>query len=161
MAGNRLLRLKEDADGALWISSENGGVTRYAQGAFKTFTTQDGLPHNRVSRIQPDGRGGLQFQTRDGYAYWRDGKLLPDPEKLDPGKTRKFFAPSGAVWTLDEMNHHYVPGRFGCFVRLAELAHGCQPGGHARSSQRRLCHSQFDDEPRLRDGRPDRLDDQR
>lgn len=102
LAGNRLLRLKEDADGALWISSENGGVTRYAQGVFKTLTTQDGLPHNRISRIQQDGRGGLQFQTRDGYAYWRGGKLLPDPEKLDPGKTRKFFASSGAVWTLDE-----------------------------------------------------------
>ncbi len=102
LAGNRLLRLAEDADGALWIGSEDAGVTRYAQGVFKTFTTQHGLPHNRVSRIQPDGMGGLHFQTREGYAYWRGGKLLPDPEKLYPGKTRKYFAPSGAIWTLDE-----------------------------------------------------------
>jgi len=28
--------------------------------------------------------------------------MMLDPEKLDPGKTRKFFAPSGTVWTLDE-----------------------------------------------------------
>lgn len=111
LASNRLLRLAEDADGALWIGSEDAGVTRYAQGVFKTFTTQDGLPHNRVSRIQPDGRGGLQFQTRDGYAYWRGNRLLPDPEKLDPGRTRKFFARSGAVWTLDETGlYHFRDG---------------------------------------------------
>ncbi len=101
LASNRLLRLAEDTDGALWIGSEGDGVTRYAQGVFKTFTTRDGLPHNRVSRIQPDGAGGLHFQTRDGYAYWRGNRLLPDPENLHPARTRKFFAPSGAVWTLD------------------------------------------------------------
>ncbi|MFN0124409.1 MAG: two-component regulator propeller domain-containing protein, partial [Blastocatellia bacterium] len=102
LAGNRLLRLAEGADGALWIGSEDGGVTRYLRGVFTTFTTRDGLPHNRVSRIQPDGQGGLHFQTRDGYAYWRANRLQPDPEKLSPARTRKFFAPSGAVWTLDE-----------------------------------------------------------
>jgi ligand-binding sensor domain-containing protein/signal transduction histidine kinase len=102
LASNRLLRLAEDADGALWIGSEDAGVTQYAQGVFKTFTTQDGLPHNRVSRIQPDGQGGLHFQTRDGYAYWRGNRLVTDPENLNPARTRKYFAPSGAVWTLDE-----------------------------------------------------------
>lgn len=106
MVSNRLISLKEDTDGALWIGTEDAGVMRYAQGVFKVFSTRDGLQHNRVPRIQLTGDGGLHIQTREGHVYWRENRLLPDPENLYPGKARKFFAPSGAIWTLDETGLH-------------------------------------------------------
>src|SRR6185436_5586025 len=45
---NRLLSLFEDPDGRLWITTEHSGVVRYRDGEFRTYTTQDGLPDNRV-----------------------------------------------------------------------------------------------------------------
>jgi signal transduction histidine kinase/ligand-binding sensor domain-containing protein len=102
MAGNRLTCLFEDSDGALWMGTEDAGVTRYAQGAFTTLTTSDGLPHNEIHDIQADHSGGLQITTRDGLAFWRDGRLLPDVERLDIFHFKRYLSPTGAVWTFSK-----------------------------------------------------------
>ncbi|MGH9939854.1 MAG: sensor histidine kinase [Blastocatellia bacterium] len=99
---NRLTCLYEDAEGALWIGAEDSGVIRYARGVFTTFTTKDGLPDNQVIGIQPDDAGGLQIVTLGGFAFWRRNRIEPDPDKTDRYKVRRYFAPSGAIWTLDQ-----------------------------------------------------------
>jgi ligand-binding sensor domain-containing protein len=43
---SRLIGLFEDREGSLWITSEGQGVTRYRDGVFTTYTTEDGLPGN-------------------------------------------------------------------------------------------------------------------
>lgn len=52
-------------------------MVRYYGGAFKTYTTQDGLPDNRIVRIDEDGDGTVWVYTRGGLAQWRDGQLQP------------------------------------------------------------------------------------
>src|SRR5438093_12283038 len=46
---NRILTLFEDHAGAVWIGTERGGATRYANGAFTTYTEKDGLPFDNVA----------------------------------------------------------------------------------------------------------------
>jgi ligand-binding sensor domain-containing protein len=45
---SRLLDLSEDPGGSLWITTEHSGVVRYKYGEFKTYTSRDGLPEDRI-----------------------------------------------------------------------------------------------------------------
>src|SRR5437868_2388811 len=51
LAGNRVTLLYEDRAGNIWIGFEGGGLARYAQGKFTTYTMKDGLPDSRVEHI--------------------------------------------------------------------------------------------------------------
>src|SRR5215470_2775041 len=53
---NRFVSLYEDAQGDLWASTENSGLTRLRQGRFTTYTTERGLPDNYVPAIGSDGQ---------------------------------------------------------------------------------------------------------
>ena len=60
---NRFLSLYEDVDGTLWIGTEDGGLTHYANGRFRTYTTDDGLPSNVVQAIRRTSDGELLVVT--------------------------------------------------------------------------------------------------
>ncbi len=60
---NRFISLYEDREGALWLGTENGGVTRYHQGRFTTYTTQHGLPSNVVSGVSGDKDGNVWLMS--------------------------------------------------------------------------------------------------
>ena len=51
---NRFTSLYEAADGAIWAGTEGSGVTRYAQGVFTTYTTEDGLTKDIVRAVSGD-----------------------------------------------------------------------------------------------------------
>ena len=68
---NRFLALYEDTDGALWAGTEDGGLTRYAGGAFKTYDTRDGLPHPFVVDVRRTAEGELLVATARGLARMR------------------------------------------------------------------------------------------
>lgn len=72
---SRAHTLYEDRHGALWIGTEHGGVTRYADGAFTSFTTRDGLPIAGVSYIQGDRQGRLWLATSEGLVRYQDGRF--------------------------------------------------------------------------------------
>ncbi|MEP7341618.1 MAG: two-component regulator propeller domain-containing protein [Acidobacteriota bacterium] len=99
---NRLTFLFEDQDGTLWIGTEDAGLMRYANGVFSSLTTKDGLPHNQILNIQSDNAGGLQITVPGAFVFWRGNRLIPDPDKLVQRWTKRYFAPSGAVWTADQ-----------------------------------------------------------
>ena len=70
LAHNNVLSIAEDRQGNLWFgmwfgtghwSDEGGGVSRFDGNQFTTFTTQDGLAHNRVEAIVEDRQGNLWF----------------------------------------------------------------------------------------------------
>jgi signal transduction histidine kinase/ligand-binding sensor domain-containing protein len=65
---NRFTSLYESADGTLWAGTEDGGLTRYRDRTFKTYTVNDGLPHNGVWAMRDDGSGGLIVSTNTGPA---------------------------------------------------------------------------------------------
>lgn len=50
---NRLELLAETLDGSLWISGEEEGLFRLHAGKFTSFSTENGLPNNRISRFMP------------------------------------------------------------------------------------------------------------
>lgn len=57
LKASRFSRLEEDAEGNLWMSTEGQGMTRYRDGVFTTYTTENGLPDNFIAAmwIGPDG----------------------------------------------------------------------------------------------------------
>src|SRR4029077_9090953 len=51
LPSNRILALYEDRARALWIGTEKAGLSRYFEGKFSNYTTQDGLPDNFVGGV--------------------------------------------------------------------------------------------------------------
>ena len=108
---SRFLMLFEDRQGALWISTEESGVTRYKDGQFATYTVDDGLPHNRISRtlrIREDSQG-IVINTDGGPIRWKDGKIRAyDPNEGDGYAAMGFPARAGVVWCVDRAGLHRV-----------------------------------------------------
>jgi len=58
--------LTVNREGVLWIGSTMG-LTRFFNGRFKTFTTEDGLSENSIRRIAVDMKGNLWISFKAGY----------------------------------------------------------------------------------------------
>ena len=76
LAANDIRALCEDKGGQLWVGTFNGGLSCYADGKFRSYTTQDGLPSNGVLDIFQDRRGNLWFGTWNGLARWDSGRFI-------------------------------------------------------------------------------------
>jgi len=63
---NRFMSLYEDVDGTLWTGTEDGGLTHYANGQFRTYTSDDGLPSNVVQDVHRTSDGKLLVVTPTG-----------------------------------------------------------------------------------------------
>lgn len=68
--------LHEDREGALWAGTWHGGVIRYKDGQFTSYTTKDGLPNNSVVRIDEDDEGTVWIFTNPGLTQWKQGRLI-------------------------------------------------------------------------------------
>lgn len=74
--GNDNIRtLFADGDGALWIGTYGGGVTRFKNGLFTRYTTRDGLVSDIVFRISAARGGGVWIGTKGGASRLRDGRF--------------------------------------------------------------------------------------
>ena len=74
---NRFTFLFEDAHGAIWATTDNGGVTRLSSGVAKTFTTADGLPFNNVRGITGDDAGNVWVLSGEQIMLFKDERFLP------------------------------------------------------------------------------------
>ncbi len=76
---NTITAIHEDASGNLWLGDYINGLFWFNPdtGAFKRYTTADGLSHNSVMGIQADDRGQLWLNTNNGIS------------RFDP-KTKRF-----------------------------------------------------------------------
>ncbi len=108
---SRFMIFFEDRNLNLWITTEESGVTLYKNGEFTTYTTENGLPHNRISRslrIREDSLG-VVINTDGGPLRWKDGKLFPyDPNEGDPYAAIGFPARPGVVWCVDPSGLHRI-----------------------------------------------------
>ena len=75
IGSNRFTPLLEAPDGAIWLGTENGGITRYFEGRFTTYTTSDGLASNVVSGITADQQGHLWALSGDRIVEWTGQKF--------------------------------------------------------------------------------------
>jgi ligand-binding sensor domain-containing protein len=68
-----------DADGGVWFGTQGGGLHHLLRGAFKTYTTADGLPDDVVTSIQAGttraGAAALWVATNHGLALVHDGRI--------------------------------------------------------------------------------------
>lgn len=62
----RISALFVDKNGVLWIGHA-GGLTRYKNRSFKTFSSRDGLSGERISGIFADSSGSLWIGTANNY----------------------------------------------------------------------------------------------
>src|SRR5258705_1478494 len=85
--------LAEDRSGVLWIGTSDG-VLRYAGGAFRRFTTADGLPSPVVSSVAPTDDGFLLVLTSDGLAKYDVSKFTP----LELSASALGFGPNNSAW---------------------------------------------------------------
>jgi signal transduction histidine kinase/ligand-binding sensor domain-containing protein len=67
---NSITNIYEDQNGILWLGTSGGGLNRYdpSSGVFSQYTTQNGLPSNRIFGILRDEYGYLWLSTGNGLA---------------------------------------------------------------------------------------------
>ena len=105
----RFSALFEDAEGNLWIGTEDGGLTRYRNGTFVTYSTQQGLPSNRIWAFWDNGDGGILICTSSGLVRWRGEQFLPYTDRPGAWITRSCFrVQSGAFWCVDTAGLHEI-----------------------------------------------------
>ena len=63
---NSVFCLMVSHDGALWIGTEGGGLVRYAQGQFRSWTTREGLSNDFVRALAEDAHGTIWAGTDNG-----------------------------------------------------------------------------------------------
>ena len=83
LRSNRILALRVDREGSLWIGTEDGGVTRMTDGRFRSFGAADGVPDSQVGAIQEDGTGRLWIVSHRGLARF-DGERWSTPDEAVP-----------------------------------------------------------------------------
>ena len=54
-----------DSKGRLWIGTNDGGIARYEEGAFRYFNTEDGLPSDSIRCFYEDEQGNMYVGTTD------------------------------------------------------------------------------------------------
>lgn len=87
-----LTALWEDGDGALWIGSFGGGVSRFKDGRVTTYTTRQGLSSDFVWSICGGDDGSLWIGTNEGLNRFHQGRFTVYQARRDlPGKV---------VWTI-------------------------------------------------------------
>lgn len=109
----RFLRMFEDSEGALWISTEGQGVTKYKDGEFVSYTVEDGLGSNWIDRISADANGNILFYSADQVTEWDNERFSPYlPAENEPVKNVFQRTPGGPIWYADGSNlRRYGNGR--------------------------------------------------
>ena len=74
---NRFTGLYEDPSGALWMGTENSGLTRYYRGEFSTYTTQHGLPSNVIRGVFIDHDGNAWALSGEKLVRWTGREFQP------------------------------------------------------------------------------------
>jgi len=99
---NRFFLLHADAGGTLYAGTEDGGLTVYKNGVFKTYTAADGLPSNKIENFGFDAEENFYLSTSERRVYFRDGAFASVPENLLPNESRFYRSPNGILWLYDE-----------------------------------------------------------
>lgn len=101
---NRMSSLCEDQEGSLWAGTDDEGLTRYKDGEFRTFTVQDGLPHNRILALVCNPANTLLISTPKGIVERSssDGRFIPLATEISVRSNHLIHSgASGTLWYFD------------------------------------------------------------
>ncbi len=104
IASNRFFSLYKDSDGRLIAGTEDGGVTVYSNGTFRTFTTDDGLPSNTILGFHVDEKGEFYIVTAKGSVYLRGDMIVPAEDGVLINNSISFFRVSENNWFYKDDN---------------------------------------------------------
>ncbi len=104
LTGTAITSLTQDRDGAVWLATRDRGLARLQTGAAGDFTavffsSTNGLPGNKVSRIHTDGQGKL-WAVADGVLVAReaDGWKIPTAARGLPPVRALASTQDGGLW---------------------------------------------------------------
>src|SRR5882762_5400194 len=63
---NNVFCLLVSRDNSLWIGMEGGGLLRYKNGTFRSFSSSNGLTNNFVRALSQDNQGNIWVGTDNG-----------------------------------------------------------------------------------------------
>lgn len=100
IASNRFTQLLVDGRGALWIGTEESGITRYKDGAFQTFETLSEAKGVFIRSLSLNEAGETIVATRKGIIRWDGARFVPDDSLgKDSFDARiRVRGMNGAVW---------------------------------------------------------------
>jgi ligand-binding sensor domain-containing protein/signal transduction histidine kinase len=76
LKSNDVRSLLEDRSGTLWISTSYG-LVKMERGAFKSFTTAEGLPDNNIGPLAEAGDGAIWISTAAGLVRYANQSFTP------------------------------------------------------------------------------------
>jgi len=108
--------ITEDTNGRLWFGTDGGGLARFVNGNFTTYTTADGLASNVVFGLTADPEGGLWVATNKGLNHFQNGvfsKFTTTDGLANNVVLTSYEDKEGALWigTQDGLNR-FKDGKF-------------------------------------------------
>lgn len=88
-AGTGIAAVAADAAGNLWLGTNGKGIFQRTNGAYRRFTTKDGLADNLVTSIFRDSRDNLWFSTFAGVSVRRSHSGIIESFKTRDGLSGK------------------------------------------------------------------------
>ncbi len=73
---NNVFCLVVSRDGALWIGTEGGGIVRYQDGAFRSWTTREGLSNDFVRALVQDSAGTIWAGSDNGLMQFKGDRFV-------------------------------------------------------------------------------------
>jgi signal transduction histidine kinase/ligand-binding sensor domain-containing protein len=106
----------EDQEGVLWVGTRGGGLSRWDDGRFKTYSTEDGLPAT-VEALAGDKDGNLWIGTQHGLMRYSNGSFTKGGEGLPEKHIHALLVDSkGVLWVsvlvdgiFARSNERFVP----------------------------------------------------
>jgi ligand-binding sensor domain-containing protein len=93
---NNVFALTVTSDDSLWIATEGGGLIRYKDGVFRSFSGKDGLLNDFVRAVYQDKKGQIWIGTDNGLFRFSGDRI----ERVDNSNG----VPSIAVHAIHEDN---------------------------------------------------------
>lgn len=85
---NTVLSLHRDSKNNLWMGTHGGGLNKFKDGVFTSYTQKEGLSNNVVYGILEDEDGNLWLSTNKGISRF-------DPDKQGPDAFRNYDTKDG------------------------------------------------------------------
>jgi ligand-binding sensor domain-containing protein/signal transduction histidine kinase len=85
---NNIFSLMVDRDDTLWIATEGGGLIRYKDGGFRSFSAADGLLNDFVRAVYQDHNGVIWIGTDNGLFRFVGERI----ERVDNGDSVPWIA---------------------------------------------------------------------
>ena len=123
--GKNLMVIYQDKQNSYWFGSWEDGLYRYDGKVIIHFTTQHGLPHNRIDNIEEDNEGNLYFNTPGGISKF-DGLRFTTLQLTESSNSEWKLEP-GDLWFKGVQNAGVVyryDGQFLYQLKLPEIKLG-------------------------------------